>query len=127
MSYSDWYNAVRNNERWDYKQQGSRYQDFGNYNFGLTGSALGIPPGVLRRGAGWAQDQAGTRNPAWGTEWGGSPYGDDPADQRWINEGINDYNTGYWGTLPPTPDSLWEQFCKQNPHLERCKDYNACP
>ena len=127
MSFGDWYDAVRNKGAWDYKQKGSQYEAFGNYNFGLTGRAIGIPASILRRGAGWAQTQAGTSDPSWGTPTGNTPYGDDPTDQSWINEGINDFDSGYWGSPPPTPDSLWKQFCQQNPHAERCRDYDVCP
>jgi len=36
---------------WDYKQQGP-YDDFGNFNFGATGAALGYSDAELLRGAG---------------------------------------------------------------------------
>ena len=84
------YNQVKNKGPWDYKQQGSQYQDFGNFNYGATGAA-GFSSGVLLRMAGRAQRQAGTSNPAWGSPWGSAPYGDDPADQQIIKQGI-DYN-----------------------------------
>ncbi|MGA6108780.1 RHS repeat-associated core domain-containing protein [Pseudomonas solani] len=94
----DFYNAVKNKGPWDYKQNGPQYQDFGNYNYGLTGSAQGFSPNTLRRMAGWAQGRAGTRpsNGAWSTPLGTYPYGDDPNDQYWINEGIKDYESNYW-------------------------------
>lgn len=82
------YNQVRNKGPWDYKQQDSSFQDFGNFNFGATGTALGIPSEVLQRGAGWAQQQAGTSNPAWGGPSGSYPYGDDPDDNWQIRQGI---------------------------------------
>jgi RHS repeat-associated protein len=75
------YNQVRNGGPWDYKQQGHQYQDFGNFNFGATGSAFGFPDSVLSRAAGWAQQQAGTSSPNWGHCYGSHPYGDDPDDQ----------------------------------------------
>lgn len=94
----DFYNAVKNKGPWDYKQSGPQYQDFGNYNYGLTGSAQGFSPNTLKRMAGWAQGRAGTRpsNGAWNTPLGSYPYGDDPSDLYWINEGINDYESDYW-------------------------------
>ncbi|GAA5526198.1 hypothetical protein Maes01_02797 [Microbulbifer aestuariivivens] len=55
MSPFEFYDAVRNGGRWDYKQQGSQYEAFGNYNYGLTGRAAGFPGNVLNRAAGWAQ------------------------------------------------------------------------
>jgi len=85
------YNQVKNKGPWDYKQQGSQYQDFGNFNYGASGAA-GFTSGTLLRMAGWAQRRAGTSNPAWGAPWGSAPYGDDPADQLIINQGIDYYN-----------------------------------
>lgn len=99
MSYIQWYNAVKNGGKWDYKQKGSQYQDFGNYNYGVTARAVGIPSDIPNRGAGWAQEQAGTSLPQWGKWWDWSSstsFGDDPEDQRWINEGIKDYKNGYY-------------------------------
>lgn len=98
MSPGEFYEAVRNNGPWDYKQQGSQYEEFGNYNFGATGAATGWFPGnILNRGAGWAQGRAGTSDPAWGEFWDWpttTNFGDDPWDQYWINEGIRDYENG---------------------------------
>ncbi|OZB35563.1 MAG: hypothetical protein B7X44_09490 [Halothiobacillus sp. 15-55-196] len=99
MSYGQWYDAVRNGGKWDYKQQGSQYQEFGNYNYGVTARAVGIPGNIPNRGAGWAQGQAGTSLPQWGNWWdwpSSTSFGDDPADQYWINEGIKDYEDGYY-------------------------------
>lgn len=90
--YSFFYHQVRNGSRWDYKQLDPKYADFGNYNYGATGAALGIPSDVLLRAAGWAQVRAGTTDESWGHYLGDAPYGDDPADQAWIQKGINYYN-----------------------------------
>ena len=49
------YNQVKNKGPWDYKQRGSEYEDFGNFNYGATGAAAGIPDQILLRAAGWAQ------------------------------------------------------------------------
>jgi hypothetical protein len=65
------------------------HQDFGNFNFGVTGAAANIPLQVLLLAAGWAQQQAETSNPAFGHwyDWN-PPYGDDPArssdDSSWL-------------------------------------------
>lgn len=67
------YNQVRNRGPWDYKQLGSQYQDFGNFNFGATGAALGIPDQILLRGAGWAEEQAGTSEQQTGHWWSFPP------------------------------------------------------
>lgn len=98
MSYSQWYNAVRNGGKWDYKQRGSKFENFGNYNFGLTARAVGIPGNIPNRGAGWAQGQAGTSDSSWGhwLDWpSNTSFGDDPIDQKWINEGIKDFESEY--------------------------------
>jgi RHS repeat-associated protein len=57
------YNQVRNKGPWDYKQQGPEYQNFGNFNYGATGRALGLSEGLLLREAGRAQQAAGTSRP----------------------------------------------------------------
>ncbi len=86
MSYGQWYDAVRNGGKWDYKQQGAQYQEFGNYNYGVTAKAVGIPGNIPNRGAGWAQGQAGTSLPQWGNWWdwpsSSTSFGDDPEDQH---------------------------------------------
>jgi hypothetical protein len=87
------YNQVRNKGPWDFKQQGSQYQDAGNFNFGAVGAALGVSDQVLLRGAGWAQQQAGTSLPSFGSPLGNPPYGDDPADQAQIKQGIAYYKS----------------------------------
>ena len=92
MTAIEFYRAVKNNGKWDYKQQGSQYQDFGNFNFGVTGRAAHFPEETLLRGAGWAQEDAGTSLPEWGHWDGSAPYGDDPADQEQIKEGFKYYD-----------------------------------
>lgn len=89
---------VRNKGPWDYKQHGREYQRFGNFNYGATGRALGLPSSILLREAGRAQQEAGTSSPGWGqpgprlNPWGGTgSFGDDPEDQYWIKEGIKYY------------------------------------
>ena len=94
---------VRNKGPWDYKQQGDEYQNFGNFNYGATGAALGLSRDLLLREAGRAQQAAGTSRPEWGNpgvriplpipfyNYGGvPPYGDDPVnDVPWINRGYD--------------------------------------
>lgn len=87
MNIVEFYQAVRNKGRWDYKQQGAEYQDFGNFNYGATGQAAGFGP-ILLPAAGWAQTRAGTSKPEWGSPFGKAPYGDDPADQAMIRAGM---------------------------------------
>jgi hypothetical protein len=76
---------------WDYKTQSPLYENFGNFHYGIVGTAQGIPAEILKRAAGYAQLQDGSPNPAWGSPLGGSPYGDDPNDQYWIQKGIDYY------------------------------------
>jgi len=95
------YNQVHNNGPWDYKQLGRQFQDFGNFNYGATGSAFGYSEDTLLRAAGWAQKRAGTSKPEWGDApsalqayvgaGGEPPYGDDPDDQAMIKQGIEYY------------------------------------
>lgn len=82
------YSQVRGRGPWDYKQKSREYEAFGNFNYGVTGTVLGIPEGVLLRAAGAAQKAAGTSRPEFGDWWGDAPYGDDHSDQHWIKEGI---------------------------------------
>jgi hypothetical protein len=87
-SMSWFYNQVRNGGPWDYKQQSSSYEGLGNFNYGAVGAAVGLSENLLKRAAGWAQGRAGTSNSKWGNWWGSPPYGDDPADQNAITNGI---------------------------------------
>jgi len=89
QTYYWFYQKVRGRGPWDYKQFDPYWAAFGNFNFGATGTAAGIPAEILLMGAGWAQSRAGTSRPEWGNWRGGPPYGDDPEDQRAIREGIN--------------------------------------
>lgn len=82
------YNQVRNSGPWDYKQQGSRYEDFGNFNFGATGTAAHFSSAMLFRGAGYASQKADPTRKGLNTWFSGYPYGDDPADQEQIEKGI---------------------------------------
>jgi RHS repeat-associated protein len=87
------YNRVHNSGIWDYKQLDQQYIPAGNFNFGATGTALGIPSWMLHRGAGAAQKIAGSSDPAFGNPFGGAPYGDDPDDQLWIDRGMEYFNS----------------------------------
>lgn len=92
------YDQVKNKGPWDYKQQGKQYQDFGNFNYGATGLALGFDETTLLREAGRAQQAAGTSKKEWGepgyrlNPFGGTgSYGDDPDDQEQIKKGFAYY------------------------------------
>jgi len=90
-----WYFKVRNKGNWDYKQFGPHreFEDFGNFNFGATGRAVGIPRVVLRAGAGVAGWIAGTAT--------SGPYMDDSKDQYWIEAGMNFYDYGGYNPCNP--------------------------
>ncbi|WP_210080899.1 polymorphic toxin type 44 domain-containing protein [Pantoea endophytica] len=87
-TYYWFYQKVRNRGPWDYKQFDFNWAAFGNFNFGATGRAAGIPDDILLMGAGFAQTLAGTSKSRWGKWYDVPPYGDDPTDQRNIREGI---------------------------------------
>lgn len=90
LTYHWFYTMVRNHGKWDYKYHyGSEYANFGNFNFGAVGTAIGIPEEILPRAAGWAQGRAGTRKKDFGAWYSAPPYGDDPVDQAWIRTGID--------------------------------------
>lgn len=87
-SYVWFFNQVRNGGPWDYKQQGN-YQGFGNFNYGATGRAMGIPETVLHNMAGVAQLIAGTSASDWASIiWTSPSTADDPLDQAAILDGI---------------------------------------
>lgn len=88
LTYYWFYQKVRNRGDWDYKQKDLSLADFGNFNYGATGLATGIPERILLMGAGFAQGKAATSEPGWGQWHGSPPYGDDPNDQFWIKQGI---------------------------------------
>jgi hypothetical protein len=92
---------VKNHGPWDYKQGGAGLQDFGNYNYGYAGSAMGVASDFLQRQAGIAQQAAGTSRPEWGSPGpffgligGSAPYGDDPRDQTMMIQGMEDRRNG---------------------------------
>lgn len=92
MNIFEFYDSVKNGSEWDYKQEDSSYEDLGNFNYGATGSAVGLDDDTLERAAGLAQKIAGTSTEEFGSPLGDEPYGDDPNDNYWINEGIKYYN-----------------------------------
>ena len=68
-------------------------QDAGNFNYGATGKALGIPASVLKRAGGIVQIGTGT------SSWNfASSHFDDPEDQEMIQAGIDWYDKNYGGT-----------------------------
>lgn len=88
QTYLWFYQKVRNKGPWDYKQFNPYWAEFGNFNYGATGTAAGIPENILLMAAGSAQLRAKTSDPLWGYPWQNPPYSDDPKDQAAIKEGI---------------------------------------
>jgi hypothetical protein len=82
-------------------------EDFGNFHYGVVGDATNLfSEHTLLREAGTAQINSHTSKPEWvkyapsrGTGHGGTnrellpPFGDDPADQKMIQNGFNYYNS----------------------------------
>ena len=97
MTIGEFIDAVKTGGQWDYKQYGPQYQDLGNYNFGLVGKEVIPSEGILKAGAGGYQVLSGTSS----FEFYNSNF-DDPVDQKWIQEGINDYNNNFWDAGPST-------------------------
>jgi len=101
------YNQVKPGGPWDYKRQGGgapgtccNYEDFGNFNYGATGAALGIPEIFLLNEAGRAHVREHGLLPGHGRPgpsafpWLGiPPYGDGFNDQLQIKKGIEYFNT----------------------------------
>jgi hypothetical protein len=105
---------VGNKQPWDFKQQNSIYEDYGNYHYGAIGAALGIPDEVLLRAAGWASLSADpARQDTWGHYLGFAPYGDDPKDQEWIIKGINYYKQVFEMTEPMI-QNMYSDFCNND-------------
>ena len=54
LTYTWFYERVRNGGTWDYKQQKRAYADFGNFHYGAVGYAACIPEKILLIAAGAA-------------------------------------------------------------------------
>ncbi|MFL6603178.1 MAG: polymorphic toxin type 44 domain-containing protein [Steroidobacteraceae bacterium] len=96
---------VRQHGRWDYKRLDTKNPQFdydGNFNYGATGAALGLPLEGLLRAAGMEKLRnrrgAGPEN---GTPSGDWPYGNEPDKQRAIEDGYVYYlqHKAYWDKL----------------------------
>ncbi len=87
---------VNSGKPWDYKNvqevKGSeRIEDFGNFNYGATGAALGVPDWMLYAAAGDKQLKDHPNDPEQTTSRWSYPYGDDPRDAEMIRRGIEAY------------------------------------
>ena len=108
------YDQVRSHGPWDYKRIDRIYEDFGNFNYGATGRAMGFPEAILLNEAGRYGVEHGESDTEWGRPgppglplFGTPPYGDDPRDQYWIRQGMDYYeNRHRWNRpiqLEPPP------------------------
>lgn len=93
-----WVDGVAPGGRYDYKGKGRRYEVGGNFHYGATGRALGIPEEVLLAAAGVVQTLTNVRDVFWrpalvlnyfdGKTYTPGSYFDDPADQSAIKAGV---------------------------------------
>ena len=95
--YADWFNRIREGGKWDYKRINlEKFEEFGNFNFGATGAALGIPEEVLLKGAASVQildlRASGEGNFSLLPGGGVAPYGDERKDAAAIKAGIAYYH-----------------------------------
>jgi Bacterial toxin 44 len=85
---------VAPNAPWDYKTQGQQYDAFGNFNFGATGAAAGIPLQVLQAGAGAVSTLVGTNSSQYGSWYQPPLYGHAPIKSQTIAAGYAYYQQG---------------------------------
>lgn len=125
-NFARFFNSVRNKAKWDYKQQGSQYQDFGNWAFGVESEGFShgmLPDNFFKRGAGWAQTQAGTSKPEWGHWWGGGSFGDDPHDQTQIDNGLRAIRESLRLKAPRFDNMPEHAIPFSEPGINRLRDY----
>ena len=74
---------------WDYNKQGLKYDPAGNFNYGATGTAIGIPSSILLKGADAYKDVMNF--------WRNKPMnGNEPEKNDEIQRGIDYVKSGYW-------------------------------
>ncbi len=88
---------VAPNQPFDFKNQPSpgaspQYREYGNFAFGVFGYSLGFSSTYVKWGAGAASYgymlmKGKIPKSPWGTPFTGSPYGDNPQEQREIQAG----------------------------------------
>ncbi len=93
-----WYNLVENNAVWDYKKQPAKWMptnqnyfmfydklisfaDYGNINYGYTGTILGLSPKTIYQGAGYVQSGVINKEAS-------QYYGDSEVDYYNVKRGI---------------------------------------
>ena len=91
MNWHDMYDSVRTGGKWDYKNGvHPEMEHAGNFNYGATGRAAGIPAFILRGAGGIVQITTFTSSP----EFWNSNF-DDPIDQQYIQQGIDYFYENY--------------------------------
>jgi RHS repeat-associated protein len=82
--------AMHTGGPWDYKNSyhNSKYDAFGNFNYGATGAAAGIPVGILQWFAGAYQYSQG-HSPVGSSPFSGGSNGDNPSSQEEIAAGAD--------------------------------------
>lgn len=96
-NFAAWaFTIVPNHGPWDYKRIDPRYEPFGNFNYGATGAAMGVPETMARRAAGGYGEYFGDYDPQNGHWWQDPPYGDHRSDQAQIRAGYQYYRCGCW-------------------------------
>ena len=88
------YNQVHKYGPWDYKEMSRQYEDFGNFNFGVTAAAFGFPYYIAQSEAGRAQAHDGAPAAGQGIPYWHWPYGDDPKDAKQIQAGYRYFICG---------------------------------
>ncbi len=103
---------VRKDGPWDYKKIDTKYEDFGNFNYGATALAFGFQEKWALQAAGIVHVLTNTAQKDWkaneykksildfGVSFQGPPYGDDPDDQRMIKAGFRYYQEIYRSRYP---------------------------
>lgn len=90
---ASWLGRVWPDGEWDDRVWGDRFERQGNFSYGATAEALGLPEAAALRGAGLAQRGRNAWRALNGKPPGRSigffdtPYGDDPRDQFPISQG----------------------------------------
>ena len=76
----------------DYKKGGDQYRDFGNFNYGAVGTAMGLSPDLLHGGAGVQQMRDKRWSPEYGIPFWSGKHGDNDQDYQQIENGIRHYH-----------------------------------
>jgi RHS repeat-associated protein len=94
--YPKYFHRIIDGGDWDYKTRG--YDDFGNFNYGATLAAMGVPESIILRGAGaykLYKDHKKNQPDPYGRPWDrNGPFGNEPDKNDVIQRGIDYYRNG---------------------------------